>query len=67
MTGSSSEIVSVDAPVDDPKRRCPDITLAREHLGWEPTTHLRDGLLQTIDWMRRHHLAPTSTTGRNAS
>lgn len=67
MTGSSSEIVSVAAPIDDPKRRCPDITLARDYLGWEPTTHLREGLLQTIDWMRRHHGAPIPATGRNAS
>ncbi|MGH3088534.1 MAG: NAD-dependent epimerase/dehydratase family protein, partial [Rubrobacteraceae bacterium] len=67
MTGSSSEIVSVQVPVDDPKRRCPDITLAREHLGWEPTTHLSDGLHQTIDWMRQHHREPISSTGRNAS
>jgi dTDP-glucose 4,6-dehydratase len=36
-------------PVDDPKVRQPDITKARELLGWEPTVELRDGLKRTID------------------
>jgi nucleoside-diphosphate-sugar epimerase len=40
-------------PKDDPKRRKPDITLARELLGWEPKIPLREGLSRTIDYFRR--------------
>ena len=39
-------------PEDDPHRRCPDVTRARESLGWEPTTPLEDGLRKTLDWWR---------------
>jgi UDP-glucuronate decarboxylase len=42
-------------PVDDPRQRCPDITRAREWLGWQPTTLLRDGLTATIDTARLDH------------
>ena len=41
-------------PTDDPKRRCPDTTLARELLGWAPSTALEDGLSRTIEWFRCH-------------
>ncbi len=44
VTGSSSEIVFEPLPTDDPTRRCPDITLARSALGWEPRVELREGL-----------------------
>ena len=37
---------------DDPVRRCPDITLAKAKLRWEPTIPLRDGLIRTIDYFR---------------
>jgi nucleoside-diphosphate-sugar epimerase len=50
ITGSSSEIVFEPLPTDDPTRRCPDITLARTGLGWEPRVELRDGLARTIEW-----------------
>jgi UDP-glucuronate decarboxylase len=40
-------------PADDPVRRQPDITLAKEILGWQPTVELREGLLRTIDYFRR--------------
>lgn len=50
LTGSSSEIVHRPLPVDDPKLRCPDITLARDLLRWEPTIDLRTGLERTIEW-----------------
>jgi len=53
VTGSRSEIVYEPLPVDDPTQRQPDITLARERLGWEPTVPLREGLARTADWMRR--------------
>jgi dTDP-glucose 4,6-dehydratase len=47
LLGSSSPIVHLPLPTDDPTRRRPDITLARSALGWEPTTPLRDGLART--------------------
>jgi len=50
--GSASEIVFTDRPVDDPEVRCPDITLARERLDWEPRVSLRDGLRRTVAWAR---------------
>jgi dTDP-glucose 4,6-dehydratase len=49
VTGSSSEIVFEALPTDDPKVRRPDITLAREILGWEPQITLREGLRRTIE------------------
>ena len=56
MTGSSSTITTHPLPENDPVRRRPDITLARERLDWQPTTPLREGLTATIDYFR-HHLA----------
>ena len=50
ITASSSEIVFEPLPTDDPTRRCPDITLARTGLGWEPRVELRDGLARTMEW-----------------
>jgi len=50
MTGSRSEIVFRPLPQDDPRQRCPEITLARELLGWAPTTPLAAGLQRTIDY-----------------
>jgi len=50
MTGSRSEIVFRPLPQDDPRQRCPEITLARELLGWVPTTPLAVGLQRTIDY-----------------
>jgi dTDP-glucose 4,6-dehydratase len=49
VTGSISEIVYEALPEDDPKQRQPDITLARELLGWSPEVSLRDGLQRTIE------------------
>ena len=48
MTGSRSPIVHKPLPQDDPKRRQPDITLARAVLGWQPTVQLEQGLARTI-------------------
>jgi UDP-glucuronate decarboxylase len=48
LTGSKSEIVFQPLPQDDPVRRRPDISLAKEKLGWEPAVPLRDGLVRTI-------------------
>ncbi|MFC1759686.1 UDP-glucuronic acid decarboxylase family protein, partial [Planctomycetota bacterium] len=52
LTESSSKIVNRPLPVDDPTRRRPDITLAKEKLGWGPTVELEEGLTKTIDWFR---------------
>lgn len=49
MTDSSSKIIYGPLPVDDPKRRQPDITKAKELLDWEPVVHVTDGLKKTID------------------
>jgi UDP-glucuronate decarboxylase len=48
ITNSSSKIIREKSPSDDPLRRKPDITLAREKLGWEPKVNLLDGLKKTI-------------------
>jgi dTDP-glucose 4,6-dehydratase len=52
LSASSSSIVQVERPVDDPTIRCPDISLARQELGWEPAIPLADGLTRTIAWAR---------------
>jgi UDP-glucuronate decarboxylase len=52
MTGSSSEIIQMPLPQDDPLQRRPDITKARELLDWQPTIPLRQGLERTIDYFR---------------
>jgi UDP-glucuronate decarboxylase len=57
LTGSRSEIVHRPLPVDDPERRRPEITLARDRLGWQPTVPLREGLARTIEWFRSVDLA----------
>jgi UDP-glucuronate decarboxylase len=53
LTGSGSRTVFMPLPQDDPTQRCPDITLARRVLGWEPSVRLDDGLSNTIDYFRR--------------
>lgn len=55
LTDSRSPIVSVPLPAEregDPMQRCPDITLARSALGWEPSIALRDGLALMIEHFR---------------
>jgi UDP-glucuronate decarboxylase len=53
MTGSRSEIVQMPLPQDDPTQRRPDISKARELLGWEPTIPLREGLARTIAYFEK--------------
>ena len=48
MTGSRSKIVHRPLPADDPRQRRPDISEAHRVLDWQPTTHLREGLIKTI-------------------
>jgi dTDP-glucose 4,6-dehydratase len=50
VTGSSSELVYLPLPVDDPMQRKPDLTKARTLLGWEPTVQLREGLERTAEY-----------------
>ena len=52
LTGATGPIVQRDLPVDDPKVRRPDITRAREMLGWEPGVSLRDGVTRTNEYFR---------------
>ncbi len=53
LTSSSSGIIHEPLPQDDPVRRCPDITLAKEKLGWAPNTSLDEGLKETISYFRK--------------
>ena len=64
VTGSSSEIVHEALPVDDPKQRRPDLTLATERLGWEPEIPLREGLVRTAEYFRA---APRASSRRPVS
>ncbi len=52
VTGSSSELVFLELPVDDPRQRQPDLTRTRAELGWEPTIALREGLVRTAEYFR---------------
>jgi len=55
LTKSSSRVVFKPLPQDDPKQRCPDITVAKRELnGWQPKTALSDGLQKTIAWFEKH-------------
>ena len=58
VSGSRSSIVYEALPTDDPTRRCPDITLATERLGWSPSTELRDGIARTIEYLATKVVAP---------
>jgi UDP-glucuronate decarboxylase len=53
LTGSDGRLETRPSPADDPRQRQPDITLAREALGWEPTIALEDGLARTVDYFRQ--------------
>lgn len=52
MTGSRSKIVYKPLPYDDPRKRKPDISLAKEKLDWEPTVRLEEGLVKTIEYFK---------------
>lgn len=52
LTGSKSKIVFMPLPIDDPKQRQPDITIAKEKLIWQPKVNLEDGLKETISYFR---------------
>ena len=52
LTSSKSKIINTDLPTDDPVRRKPDISLAKNILNWEPKTEVTDGLRETIDYFK---------------
>jgi len=52
LTGSGSKLIHTELPADDPRQRQPDITKARNLLGWEPKTALAEGLGSTVDYFR---------------
>ena len=53
LIGSKSPIVHKELPADDPKQRCPDISLAKKALGWSPRVGLEEGLAGTIAYFRK--------------
>lgn len=55
ITGSTSRIEFLPPRVDDPPRRCPDISKARRLLGWTPSTDLQAGLERTVEWFRGYN------------
>jgi UDP-glucuronate decarboxylase len=55
LTGSKAKIIHKTLPSDDPKKRRPDITLAKEKLHWEPKVTLVDGLKETISYFKRYY------------
>ena len=57
-TSSDSPVEYRPLPIDDPVRRCPDITLARDLLGWEPVVNLDEGLPPTVEYFRQALNAP---------
>jgi UDP-glucuronate decarboxylase len=63
VTGSKSELTFEPLPVDDPSQRQPDISRARELLGWEPTIALRDGLARMYAWYREEEAREEEARG----
>jgi UDP-glucuronate decarboxylase len=51
--GSRSRIVHHPLPQDDPRKRCPDISRAKQYLNWEPQVPLVEGLRRTVEWYRQ--------------
>jgi dTDP-glucose 4,6-dehydratase len=58
LAGSASTLTFIPRPEDDPTVRQPDITLARERLGWEPKVEIEEGLRVTIEWFRSRPEVP---------
>jgi UDP-glucuronate decarboxylase len=56
-TGSKSRIIEKPLPADDPRQRCPDISLAAARLNWRPRVELTEGLAKTLDWFRSIDIA----------
>ena len=68
LTGSKSGIIHKELPKDDPRRRQPDVTKAKDVLGWAPSTPLETGIEQTIGYFDRllntEHISPLSSGAR---
>lgn len=62
ITGSGSPVVHEPLPADDPRRRCPDISLAERLLGWRPAVGLREGLARTYSWYLAERQRGSSVT-----
>jgi dTDP-glucose 4,6-dehydratase len=58
IAGSTSPIDFVSGVTDDPRRRCPDIRLARDRLGWTPAVGYAEGLAATVEWFRTNSAHP---------
>ena len=56
MTQSKSVLDYRDLPTDDPRQRCPDISLAKGKLDWQPTVQLKEGMQKTIEWFSSNHV-----------
>jgi dTDP-glucose 4,6-dehydratase len=54
LVGGPSGTIHIEEPIDDPRRRCPDIGLARSALGWQPRIDHATGLRRTYEWFARH-------------
>ena len=52
LTGAKSELIKQPLPEDDPLKRQPDITIAKQQLDWQPSIDLEAGLTKTIDYFR---------------
>jgi dTDP-glucose 4,6-dehydratase len=63
LCGSRSPLVHKSLPKDDPKQRCPDITRAREVLGWEPRVSAKEGLSRTFHWFAEPKIIQRTGTG----
>ena len=57
LTNSKSKIIYKELPQDDPKQRCPDITLAKKSIQWEPKVGLEEGLKKTINFFKKTYLS----------
>jgi dTDP-glucose 4,6-dehydratase len=66
LVGSRSEVEYRELPMDDPKTRQPDISVARRVLGWEPRVSLEDGLARTIEYFRKLEARPAAATAQPA-
>jgi dTDP-glucose 4,6-dehydratase len=64
VSGSESEVVYEPLPEDDPKRRCPEISRAREVLGWEPRVGAREGLNRTLKWFAGRSNKPEPSSAK---
>jgi len=59
IAGSRSRVTHVPLPVDDPRKRRPDLRKARRLLGWSPDVQLGDGIERTLEWFRMELVADT--------